>query len=759
VRAGRRAFLAASALALGIGAGTPAETAGGDHDPRVERVLIVTLPNVSWVDLEGVNLPNLDPFFARAGIADVTTRASTTRRSTRLGDGYITLGAGTRSIGDGATDGQAFGVDEPFGGDRAGRVYTRRTGQDAEQGLVQLGLAQILDRNDALLLDAEPGALGQALADAGYARAVVANGDGVEPAGVPPQYRRQAVSALMDEHGAVPAGRVDDGLLTDDASAPYGLRLDREAVLETFREVWKPRSVVLVEASDLVRADAYRGVSTAEQRRALVREALQRSDRLFGAMLRSVDLRRDAVLVIGPAHPQREVTLTVAALRSPDTEPGLLRSATTRRSGFVQLIDVAPTVLDLLDIDRPSSMEGRPFEVGRTSGSSAARRDFLAEADRAARFRDARVGQVAMAFIVGQIILAGAAALWLAGRLRGRAVADLVRWLALALLAYFPVSYLARLVPFHDVGAFYYWVFLVGGSLALGAGYAAAGRSRDVDSLIVALAVVIGVLVVDVLLGAPLQINSALGYSPTVAGRFAGYGNLAYSALASSAVLLAALLAFRVGRPRGPRLAVTVLAVAIVADGMPFWGSDVGGVLSMVPAFGVAAVMLLGWRVRLRSALLAAGGAVVMLGTFALVDLVRPADRRTHLGRLIEQFADEGWSGVSTILERKVDSNLDTLTTSVWGLVVPVALAFLVYLTWRAPTRLGELTAQMPELRAGILGALILGALGFALNDSGIAVPSVMLGVLDAVLVVLVVRRRAPALAVAAEQRIATPVA
>ena len=39
-------------------------------------------------------------------------------------------------------------------------------------------------------------------------------------------------------------------------------------------------------------------------------------------------------------------------------------------------------------------------------------------------------------------------------------------------------------------------------------------------------------------------------------------------------------------------------ALVVVVDGAPFWGSDVGGILSMVPAFGVTAVMLLGRRVR-----------------------------------------------------------------------------------------------------------------------------------------------------------------
>jgi hypothetical protein len=54
---------------------------------------------------------------------------------------------------------------------------------------------------------------------------------------------------------------------------------------------------------------------------------------------------------------------------------------------------------------------------------------------------------------------------------------------------------------------------------------------------------------------------------------------------------------------------------------------------------------------------------------------------------------------------------------------------------------------RVPTLSASLIGFAILAILGFALNDSGIAVPGVMLGVLTPVLVVLTLRaerERAP---------------
>ncbi|HUF83983.1 MAG TPA: hypothetical protein VMQ81_05250 [Acidimicrobiia bacterium] len=727
--------LAAVLASAGAGGASPR----GDDDRPVERVLIFSLPHVGWAEVERVDLPNLERFLDRAGIAALSARASPDRRSTRLGDGYITLGAGTRAVGDGVTDGEGFGVDEAFGIDTAGGVFERRTGRSVASGLVQLGVAEIVERNDDVLLGAEPGALGERLDDAGFRRAAIANGDGVDPTGVPPEYRRQAVSALMDEQGILPGGRVDAGLLETDARSPYGLRLDHDGVTAAFELAWVPRSVVLVEASDLVRADTYRAFATPEQGDALVDAALRRADALFGELLEGVDLGRDAVLVVGPAHAEGEATLTVAALRAPGVEPGLLRSATTRRSGFVQLYDVAPTVLDLVGVDRPSSMAGRPFEVGDRSGSTTDRIDYLIDANDAARFVADRVAPLALVIVVAHAVLLGLTLLWL-GPLRGATTAQALELGALALLGLIPAVFLARLVPFHDIGAAGYWLFLVVAAVVLAALYRLVGQRTPIDALVAATAIVVALLALDVLLGSRLQINSALGNSPIVAGRFTGFGNLAYSALGSAALALAVLVVTRVGRPRGPWIAAGILAVVVVVDGAPFWGSDVGGVLSLAPAFLVTAGLLFGWSVRLRTAVLAAGATVVAVTGFALLDLARPPERRTHLGRLLEKIGDEGWSSFATVVIRKLEANVGNVANTVWALVVVAAVAFVVTVVVWAPDRLRDLDRVTPAYRAGAIGAAVLLGLGFALNDSGIKVPGVMLTVFDAALVVLIVR-------------------
>ena len=241
------------------------------------------------------------------------------------------------------------------------------------------------------------------------------------------------------------------------------------------------------------------------------------------------------------------------------------------------------------------------------------------------------------------------------------------------------------------------------------------------------LGAIVALLVGDVVTGARLQFNTVFGYSPTVAGRFAGIGNLAYSELSAAALLLACLLAYRVGGRRGAIVATALLGVAIVVDGMPIWGSDIGGVLSMVPAYAIAVTGLLGLRVRMRSLLIGAGAAVVAIVAFALVDLSRPKDSQTHLGRLVTSTRSGGWHSFAIVIERKLSENFGVLFSSPWTVMVPIVLAGVAYIIYRAPGRLRALHERIPPMRWALVSLAVLAVLGFSLNDSGISIPGVML--------------------------------
>ena len=119
-----------------------------------------------------------------------------------------------------------------------------------------------------------------------------------------------------------------------------------------------------------------------------------------------------------------------------------------------------------------------------------------------------------------------------------------------------------------------------------------------------------------------------------------------------------------------------------------------------------------------------------------------PARRqRTHLGRLVavdRQGTDGG--GLGTVIHRKVSANLHVLTSSMFIWIIPSALAFLAFLTWRRRGFIRNLMDVRARDRACLWGAIVVAVLGFALNDSGMAIPAMMFPVLVPYLIHLVVQ-------------------
>ncbi len=294
----------------------PSSAAGEAPAPR--RLLVLSIPTLAWDDLHAGDTPRLDALLDGAAVASLSVRD--VGRTTDAADGYATVSAGTRARGVPAS-GQVLEPDEDYFGVPAGSVFRRNTGDEPGPGMVALAHPAVVSRNDRLDYDAEVGSLGEALADAGVPRAVIANADGRYPLGAA-TFDRAAGTSLVDEDGNVPAGSVAGDLVEEEPVAPFGVAYDESAVVAAFDEVWPAGGVVLVEGSDLERADRYRPLATREQQRRLREDALRRTDTLVGTLLERVDPDGTASSSVAPYHSRARVHLTVAGLRAPDVDPG-----------------------------------------------------------------------------------------------------------------------------------------------------------------------------------------------------------------------------------------------------------------------------------------------------------------------------------------------------------------------------------------------------------------------------------------------------
>jgi len=691
--------------------------------------MVVAMPRLTWAELRAPDTPALDSFIAHAAVASMSTRTVGPR--TDGADAYLTIGSGNRAdAADPLTAGWSSDVGDDTPSGTAGEIYRRRTGIEPRGEIVALTIAEQVARNRELLYGAVPGSLATALVGSGRKMGVVGNADG-GLADVAPQ--REVALGAMDRDGQVALGNVSATLLVADPDAPFGVRSDPDAVVASVDRVWADADVQLVEMSDLERADEARRESTPEQGEAQFAAALERSDETFGRLLETVDLTKDLVVVVAPSAPADAEQLTVFAMRGPGVETGWARSSTTRRAGFVTLTDIAPTILDRYDITPPQSVNDTPIVSVPASGSLSGRIDDMVRHNERALFRDDATGPITVAFIITLVILL-LAVMWAVGR--SDPPAHLIRFLrycALAVIATPSMMFLSGLLPYDIFVVGTFGVTVGVGSVALAALAWVIARRDAVGPPVLLCLIAVVVLVVDGQTGASLQLNTMFGYSPIVAGRFAGFGNQAFAILTISALVVVSggWEMWRRLRPDSgdrARIAASVLflGVVVVVDGAPFWGSDVGGVLASIPAFAVCVLLLAGVRIRARLVALIGACTIGVLVLFAAVDLARPVESRTHLGRFAQKLLDgEG----AVILQRKLEANMSILTSTVWTLVIPMALLFIGYLTWRPNRLLGRLNAEHSGFRAFGVSGLTLGVLAWAVNDSGVAIPALMLTV------------------------------
>jgi hypothetical protein len=666
-----------------------------------------------------------------AAIGQLSTRIGLRRASTT--DAYLSIGAGTRAIAPRVDPAVAVDPDEPYAGVPTAEILLRRLGK-VPRGVTYLPVGAAIERNADSSFGARPGRLGDLLAAEGVGRAVIANADAAEGfvSDAPPpdgSYARGAATALMDTDGLVPSGTVGRELLMEEPDAPFGRRLDPGAVVAAFEDAWPDdgRRVVLVEASDLSRAAAYGARATGPQRSALRADALRGADELLGELVDRTDPERDAILVVSPVAASSTPELAITALRAPSVRAGLLRSPTTRRDGYVQLADVAPTVLALLDIPQPDEIEGRAFEV--SDGPAGGRIPRLVEEADAAEFRDELMTLV-VPLVIGYLAVLLVA--HLAGDRAPRWVARLVRPGAYGAIGVIPATFVAARIDGVRGSPFGYLGIVVVLAAVFALAVAAIERWHPERALLVGLGAVTGFFAIDVIVGAPLQLNAVFGYSVAVAGRFAGLGNLAFALFGAAAVVLAAVLVERYGR-RGVVPAITLLVTIVLVEGLPMWGADVGGVIAMVPAFGVTASVLVGRPVTLRRfvGLFVAAG-VAVLG-FAFIDVARPEGSRTHLARLAQHVVDGRWGPFFDSLSRRLQASFGNAEVAAWAALAALVVATAAYLALLAVRRrrpgftieLGRGLQGPP--RAARDGLVVLAVVGLVANDSSIAVPATML--------------------------------
>ncbi|SCG77310.1 hypothetical protein [Micromonospora humi] len=643
-----------------------------DGTPRrsADFVVLVGAAGLRWDDVDPRNTPTLWKMAEQGAIGSLSVRSA--HRPTCPVDGWLTLGAGNFAAWNGS---------RPGGGCPASGVTVEEPDGIGANLPDQPGV--VAYNQDKLAWGATPGALAESV------RCSVAVGPGA------------AVAA------ARPFGRVDryESSLPADPAGLLG-----SCVL----------SVVDVGTVD----DDDPAVRAAQARQADARLA-----RVLAARP-----PRSLVLVAGVSDTDTPARLHVVVADGPGWDGGWLTSPSTGRSGYLQLVDLAPTALAALG--RP--MPERPF-LGRPAMTVDDRPDDLrtaiaapADADREAAAQRRVAGWFFTLLAAAQMALAVAVLPLLrrARRLAGphspapvsRRVVAVVELLLIAAALAVPAALLADAAPWwrgHHAG----WWFASVTALLIVGGTAAVRFTPGHDRTLGPLGAVAGlatlVVGVDVLTGSRLQLNGVVGYSALEGGRYAGLGTVGLGVFIAGALLCGGWLAQRVRRGWRPAVLVTVGGVAVVIVGSPYLGADSIGAIALTAGVSVAAAICTGgWLTVSRLAWATMAGLAVTIG-FALVDLDRPAAERGSLGRFLAALGD-GTGGLT--VHRSSTSNFQTLVNSPLT-VLALAGAALVWLALLQPWGgLLRLFGIYPAIRAAMAGTGVAAGLGGVLGGSALDV-------------------------------------
>ena len=484
-------------------------------------------------------------------------------------------------------------------------------------------------------------------------------------------------------------------------------------------------------------------------------------DERLGEIIGLVTARqpRARIVITAVADRAERAELGFFALLEPHGSTTLARSTTTRTSGLVQLIDLAPSVVAWhtgtpapLTVDNGGSTT--LAAVSATLHGQALRADLTARLSPQFYLLLAGFGLVCFAVIAVHLARFSRfppATVAAARQARPTGFAQLLAWLAAL-----PVSALL-------IGIIPWWTFsrpLLGwwSSLAvlaaLLATWALAGPRRRTpagERWIAAPLARLGtlsaaVIAADVLVstfggGYSLANTSVMGSLPTVAGRFFGFNNSVFAIFAVGALAAAAALAARVRgagglaapNTRAARIAgFAVLAVgacAIALDGLPVFGADAGGPPALTLGFAYLTWHTWGKRWTWWHTALAAIAGVAVSAGLAMLD--RAVGSTTHLGNFVGRVEH---GGAGAVVARKLSQAFFGLPPLVAGALGATLLAGVCVVVWlvtsgRWDLRARPATAQVhariaahPRLAAAAAAGFL--ALGYAslINDSGLVI-------------------------------------
>lgn len=633
--------------------------------------------------------------------------------NTRIGGGngvygaYLTISSGARAFGVTDAAKMLYSSDN-LQGNKAGEVYRLRTGQIISEGsIVNPQIASILQAAAQAEYPLGVGALAEKLKAAAISIGVFGNSD------LKDQVVRWAALVGMNSMGIVDHGVIGEELLENNPDYPYGVRSNYELLLAAV--VNSDVDFAIIDLGDPYRYSIYESQILPQQQPVIREKISERSWEFVQRLHRLLPSAELIVLSPYPGEKRAQNGQWFAPVLIIGQKEGLLQSATTRWSGIVANIDIAPTILHAYGVDK-GVMLGRPIEINTMDSKQAV--DHLIALEQKI-FRISKYRNPVLRFLVSfQIVLyLFTLALLIVPKSLNHKFIRLVQFILI-----FSLSTPLILLVLNEA-----WVITM--FVLIGLLYAYYSGRPPLFIIMVIVLLTAGSIIIDVVNGSRLMRFSYLGYDALGGARFYGIGNEYMGILIGALIIGWSILCEYMQRKcvgkTAPFLDLGLFALATVVIGAPQWGTNVGGTISAIAGFGVTWLCLHRNKFKMGKSKISSGLLLGFIIVFSLtllvyIDVHRPETGQSHIGQTVSIIQQEGLSAVGQIIKRKLDMNIKLFRYSLWSRALVVAIiAMGASLIW--PSRyLQWLVSKHPYLVKGIIGTLTATVAALAVNDSGV---------------------------------------
>lgn len=684
--------------------------------------VVLVLDNTRLSNLTDASLPNLNRIINIGAIALMNT---TTGGGYNEGNGFVTVGSGSRAIGYGFSS-QSFNAGDIINGQKISDIFAHRNNsvQLAPHYVVNLCAGQIQALNKDKQYKVKIGALGDELRRAGLKTAVVGNSDSQpEDINFPEYvYGRQAASMVMDNNGIVDYGDVSGDILVKDSSAPFGIRTDNNKLFDAFNKNYSRSDVIVVDFGDTTRAALYARAVGEKKAAEMMGAALKRADEFLEMVMQKMDLQKDRLLVVSvnpsPAAVRAGDTLTYAIVSGQGMGKGLLTSDTTHRPGIVANIDITASILDYWGIASPPEMFGQAMKValtvkGQTNYLSGLQASLVQNSLRRLPVLST-VAYYILAVLAFSLIMS---VLELFNKNFPYWLKRILRCNFLAILTLPPgLLLMGALGPLNLFQSF--MVLIAVTVLLTAVFYPLYIKYNSTCYLMLISLFFIFILFTDLFSGAHMILISPLGYDPQYGARFYGIGNELMGAVIGGSTLgLAAFTDMK--KFRGKLVLVTAIMIGILFIMVfPGLGSKAGASISLTASFTTLLWLLLGFETGKKHILTIMGTILIVLVFISVADSIGVP--HTHVGRAIKEIQAGGWVESYNIIARKIDMNFRLIRNSYWsGMLIESLFLMLLMFKFRIKF-LEHLRRKAPGTLNGCYAALLGATVALFTNDAGI---------------------------------------